>query len=278
MKIVKSVRAMAELCERLRRRRRTLGFVPTMGALHRGHRSLIERARRENDRVLVSVFVNPTQFGPREDFKKYPRPFARDAGACRKAGADILFHPSAAALDPAGVSTAVEVGAVAEPLEGKRRPGHFRGVATVVLKLLEIVRPDRMYLGEKDFQQLQVVRRMVADLGIAVKVVGCPTARERGGLALSSRNAYLSPAGRSRARRLYAALRAGAREARRRGANPASVRRAMRSAARGLRVDYLEVADAGTLLRPQRLRGRLRLLGAVRVGKTRLIDNIPLIV
>lgn len=278
MKIVKSVRAMAELCERLRLRRRTFGFVPTMGALHRGHRAIIERARRENDRVLVSVFVNPTQFGPQEDYRKYPRPFARDARNCRRAGADVLFHPAAAALYPADFSTAVEVGAVAEPLEGKRRPGHFRGVATVVLKLLEIVRPDRMYLGEKDFQQLQVVRRMVADLGIAVKIVGCPTVRERGGLALSSRNAYLSPAERSRALGLIAALRAGAREARRRGADPASVRRAMRRTARGLRIDYLEVADAGTLRRPQRLRGRLRLLGAVRVGKTRLIDNIPLIV
>ncbi len=278
MKIVRRLKEMTGSAHRWRLGRRTIGLVPTMGALHRGHISLIQRARKENDRVVVSVFVNPTQFGPQEDFKKYPRPFKRDAQECRRAGADIVFHPSASSLYPEGFSTAVEVGAVAEPLEGAKRPGHFRGVATVVLKLLEITRPDRLYLGEKDFQQLQVVRRMVSDLEVPVKVVGCPTVRERGGLALSSRNSYLSPSERSRALNLFLALRVGAREARRRGADLASVRRAMRSAARGLRVEYLEIADAGTLRRPQRLRGRLRLLGAVRIGKTRLIDNIPLIV
>lgn len=280
MKLVRSPRAMASLAARWRARGLSVGFVPTMGALHAAHRSLLRRARRENDRLVVSVFVNPAQFGPKEDFARYPRPFRRDAAACRAERTDALYHPAPGAIYPPGYGSFVEVPGLGAPLCGRFRPGHFRGVATVVLKLLESVRPDRLYLGEKDYQQLLVLRRMARDLGLPVRVVGCPTIRASDGLALSSRNAYLSPEERARAPRLYGALRAGAAEAKRRGATPASVRRRMRRALGipGARVDYLEIVDAESLARPARLKGKLRLLGAVRIGNTRLIDNLGLLV
>ena len=277
---LRSPRATTLLREKWSRAGLTVGFVPTMGALHAGHLSLIERARRENDKVVVSIFVNPLQFGPKEDLARYPRPFRRDLALCREAGADALYHPSAEALYPAGFSTSVEVSTLSETLCGALRPGHFRGVATVVAKLLCRLRPHALYLGEKDFQQLAVLRRMVLDLELPVRVVGCPTVREPDGLALSSRNAYLSPEERARAPRLHRALLAGRGAARLRGADRARVRAAMRrelSKDPDIRAEYLEVVDADTLRPPRRLSGRLRLLGAVRVGKTRLIDNIPLI-
>lgn len=271
---------MSALSERWRREGRSVGFVPTMGALHAAHARLIRRARRENARVVVSVFVNPIQFGPGEDFARYPRPLRRDAALCRREGVDALYLPAPSSMYPPGFDSAVEVRGLSEPLCGAFRPGHFRGVATVVLKLLLQTRPRRLYLGEKDFQQLAVVRRMVRDLDLPVRVVGCPTVREKDGLAFSSRNAYLSPRERSWAPRLYRALRLGARAAGKPGASRGRVLAAMRSEVRripGVRVDYLELADEGTLRPARALRGRLRLLGAVRVGRTRLIDNIPLI-
>ncbi|MDE2291790.1 MAG: pantoate--beta-alanine ligase, partial [Elusimicrobia bacterium] len=191
MRIVSSPAAVSRLSASWRRRGERVGFVPTMGALHSGHLSLIRRARRENARVVVSIFVNPTQFGPKEDLRRYPRPFRRDAALCRTAGADALYHPSPAGMYPPGFATFAEVAGLSEVLCGASRPGHFRGVATVVLKLLNQVRPDRLYLGEKDFQQLTLLRRLVRDLDLPVSVVGCRLVREPDGLALSSRNAYL---------------------------------------------------------------------------------------
>lgn len=254
-----------------------VGFVPTMGALHEGHASLIRRAVSENDRVVVSIFVNPLQFGPKEDLSRYPRPFAKDAALCRKEGAAALYHPSPAAMYAPGFRTHVEVEGLSELYCGASRPGHFRGVATVVLKLLNQVRPHTLYLGEKDFQQLTILRRLARDLDLGVAVVGCRLVRASDGLALSSRNAYLSGAERKAAPALYRSLKAGAAEARRAGATPASVVRAARAALsreKAFRRDYLVLVDEATLEPPRRLGGRMRLLAAARIGGTRLIDNL----
>lgn len=278
MKLASTHSSIKSLTVGWRRRGESVGFVPTMGALHAAHMSLIERARRENDRVVVSVFVNPKQFGPNEDLSRYPRPFAADAALCRGARVHALYHPAPEAMYPAGFSTHAEVEGLSDLHCGASRPGHFRGVATVVLKLLNQVAPDRLYLGEKDFQQLTVVRRMVADLDLPVKVVGCALVRADDGLALSSRNAYLSPAERAAAPALHRALQEGAKEAARRGATPDSVERAARaSLARtpAFRLDYLTLIDERTLARPDSLSGPLRLVTASYIGNTRLIDNLP---
>ena len=265
------------LSARWRRQGRTIALVPTMGALHAGHLSIIQRARLECDRVIVSLFVNPKQFSPREDLKRYPRPFRKDADLCRSARVSALYHPRAETMYPEGFATQVTVVGLTDVLCGRFRPGHFSGVATVVLKLLAAARPHRLYLGEKDFQQLVVVRRMVRDMDLGIRVVGCPTVREKDGLALSSRNAYLSPRQRSLAPRLHRALRLGARSGQRRGATPAQVRAVMRKAlagSPGLNIDYLEVVHADSLRRPVSLNGRMRLMGAVLLGEIRIIDNI----
>jgi pantoate--beta-alanine ligase len=256
-----------------------VGLVPTMGALHAGHLSLVETARRETDRVLVSVFVNPTQFGPREDYARYPRDLGKDEALLERAGADAVFAPSVEAMYPPEAETTVDVGSVAAPLEGERRPGHFRGVATVVLKLLEIATPDRAYFGEKDAQQLEVVRRLVADLDVPVEVRACPIVREPDGLALSSRNAYLSPAERRAAPVLFRALGA-AEEAWRQGERRGdALREEMRSTLRGeplARVDYAAVVHPASFREIEVATGPVRLLLAVHLGETRLIDNLLL--
>jgi pantoate--beta-alanine ligase len=276
MKIIRSISQMQSLSLSWRHRGRSVGFVPTMGALHEGHLSLLKRARRENDVLAVSIFVNPAQFGPKEDFKKYPRPFARDAALCRGAGADVLFSPGPGALYPAGFQTWVDVEEVSKPLEGEWRPGHFRGVATVVAKLFNVVQPSRAYFGQKDFQQLRVIRRMAADLNMPGKVIACPTVRERGGLALSSRNAYLSAAERAAARGISRALRA-AGEVIKSSGSPSKAARAGRSVLRGVpgaRVEYFEAVDPDTF-RPLRPGAKKALIAAaVRLGAARLIDNI----
>lgn len=277
MKLLTTPSAVRRQSAAWRRAGESVGFVPTMGALHAAHMSLVARARRENDRVVVSIFVNPAQFGPKEDLSRYPRPFAEDAALCRRAGVDALYHPSAGAMYPAGFRTWAEVAGLSEVHCGASRPGHFRGVATVVLKLLNQVAPDRLYLGEKDFQQLTVVRRLAADLDLPVKVVGCPLVRAEDGLALSSRNRYLTPEERAAAPALHRALEEGAREAARPGATPQTVERAARaSLARtpAFRLDYLSLVDERTLARPESLRGPLRLLAAAFIGNTRLIDNL----
>jgi pantoate--beta-alanine ligase len=253
MKIVQSMAAMQRVSAAWAGAAETVGFVPTMGALHEGHLALIRRARRECRRVVVSIYVNPTQFGPKEDLSRYPRPRARDLALCRQEGADLVFAPANLYLPDH--STWVEEVACSQGRDGASRPGHFRGVATVVLKLFNLVRPARAYFGQKDAQQVDVIRRMVRDLNVPLKIVVVPTVRDFDRVALSSRNAYLSPAERAVAVRFAAAIQLAVGKE-----NPVS---ALQSALRkidGLKIDYVEkTAD--------------RLCAAVYVGKTRLIDN-----
>ena len=257
-----------------------LGLVPTMGALHDGHLSLVERARSDCRVLALSIFLNPTQFGPGEDLARYPRPIERDLRAAEGAGVDLVFHPAPEEMYPPGFSAYVEVGGPALRWEGERRPGHFRGVATVVAKLFGITTPQRAYFGEKDFQQLQVVRRLVADLNLPVAIVGCPTARDKDGLALSSRNAYLTSEQRPHATALFRALEearravaAGERDA----ARVRALMEAVLAGAPGVSLDYVAVVDPGTLEPLQRIAGPARALVAARLGRVRLIDNAPLL-
>jgi len=256
-----------------------VGFVPTMGALHAGHASLMRAARADGGFIVVSIFVNPTQFGPGEDMAKYPRPLAADLEVCRREGANLVFAPSAAEMYPAGFATTVHVAGLTEKMCGAFRPGHFDGVCTVVAKLLEIVRPDVAYFGEKDAQQLAVVRRMVADLNLPVEIRGCPLVREPDGLAMSSRNAYLSADERRRALVLSAAL-AEARDALRQGERAAGriadqVRRRI-NAADGVNLEYVAIVDPDTLADLARVEGKVLVAVAAEVGNTRLIDNVLL--
>ena len=254
-----------------------VGLVPTMGALHDGHLSLVARARRGDDVVVASVFVNPLQFGPGEDFDRYPRALDQDLRLLADAGVDVAFTPAVEELIPADAVTSVRVRGLTERLEGASRPDHFDGVTTIVAKLCNLVAPARAYFGEKDYQQLVVVRRMVRDLDMAVEVVGCPTVREADGLAMSSRNAYLSPQERRAASALPAALRAAAAEwAGDADATRATLRTTL-GAAPGLRLDYAEVVHPDTV---QPLHGAVdgpaRAVVAAFFGGTRLIDNTPL--
>jgi pantoate--beta-alanine ligase len=250
-----------------------VGFVPTMGFLHEGHLSLVDVARENGAGfIVVSVFVNPTQFGPNEDFERYPRDEAKDRALLESRNVDLLFLPAVDVMYPPGAQTAVHVGGVAKPLEGERRPGHFNGVATVVLKLFDIVQPDLAVFGRKDAQQCAVIERMVRDLDVPVRLVFGETVREADGLAMSSRNSYLSPDQRALAPVLHRALRAGERELP--SQNVAWVEQAMRDAAKGVDIDYLVLVDPETFERPARFDRDLLLAGAIRIGKTRLIDNI----
>ena len=258
---------------------RPLGLVPTMGFLHEGHLSLVRQARAANASVAVSIFVNPTQFGQPEDLEHYPRDLKRDLRLLRKEGVELVFAPSEEEVYPAGFATAVTVEGITQRLEGEFRPGHFRGVATVVAKLFNTVQPDRAYFGEKDAQQLRVIRRMVADLNLAVDVCGCPTVRESDGLAMSSRNARLSDAERAAAPVLWRALQA-ARERYEAGERSGDrLREAMRAELAGeplAQPDYVSVADADTLLELTALDRPALLSLAVRIGAVRLIDNVSL--
>lgn len=276
MTVASTKKAMVALARRWARQGRSIGFVPTMGSLHEGHASLIRRARKENARVAVSIFVNPKQFGPDEDYARYPRSFAADRRLCAAAGADAIYHPTVEQVYPPGFASSVEVAGLSERLCGAFRPGHFRGVATVVLKLLETVRPTRAYFGEKDFQQLVIVRRMADDLDLDCRIVGCPTVREKDGLALSSRNAYLSDEERGAAPAIRAALELGAKlwtEGKPRERVEAAVKETL-AALGSATIDYASVVDPETLAEPTGPRARL--LAAVRLGRTRLIDNLPL--
>ncbi|HEX7191536.1 MAG TPA: pantoate--beta-alanine ligase [Thermoanaerobaculia bacterium] len=250
-----------------------IGFVPTMGFLHEGHLSLIEVARENGaDFIVVSIFVNPTQFGPNEDFDRYPRDEAKDLALLESRNVDLLFLPAIDVMYPPGSRTTVHVGGAAKPLEGERRPGHFDGVATVVLKLFDIVQPDLAVFGRKDAQQCAVIDRMVRDLDVPVRLVFGETVREADGLAMSSRNSYLSPDQRALAPVLQRALRAGERELA--SQNVEWVESAMRDVAKGVDVDYLVLVDPETFEPPADFDRDLLLAGAVRIGKTRLIDNI----
>jgi pantoate--beta-alanine ligase len=271
---------LREACEAARAEGQTVGFIPTMGALHAGHRSLIARAREECGLVAVSIFVNPLQFGPSEDLASYPRDPDRDVALLERAGVDVAFTPSADEMYPSGrPDVTVDPGPLGERLEGASRPGHFRGVCTVVAKLFGLVGPSRAYFGEKDAQQLAVVRRMVADLDLPVEVVPCPTARERDGLAVSSRNARLSPDERHAAACLYESL-ARAAWLVEGGERDVGVLKAEMAKRVGMepraRLDYVAVVDEDTFEEADRLRGRSRALIAAHIGSTRLIDNVLL--
>jgi len=257
----------------------SLGLVPTMGFLHEGHLALVRRARAENDHVAVSIFVNPTQFGPHEDLARYPRDLPRDLDLLRREGVDLVFAPTVVEMYPPDYHTYVVVEEITERLEGQARPGHFRGVATVVAKLFNIVRPTRAYFGQKDAQQVVVIQHMVRDLDFDLEIVVCPTVREPDGLALSSRNVYLNPAERQAATVLYRALQRAA-ELYAAGERDAGVlRRSMLElidAEPLARPDYVSVADLGTLVELERVEGRALASLAVRIGTTRLIDNMLL--
>lgn len=254
----------------------TLGLVPTMGALHAGHLSLIEAAKRDCTHVVGTIFVNPLQFGPNEDFSRYPRTFDADCAALTAAGVDVLFAPSAEALTPANATTFVEVAGISDRLDGASRPGHFRGVATIVAKLFHIVAPDRAYFGQKDAAQVAVLRAMVRDLNFLVKIIACPIVREPDGLALSSRNRYLTPDQRISATILHRALDAAAELHASGERSSHALTAAMRqvfAAEPSVNVEYTAVVDPGTLLPLADTAHGALIAVAAHLGETRLIDN-----
>lgn len=254
-----------------------IGFVPTMGALHAGHASLLRLARKQTDFLAASIFVNPTQFGPREDLSRYPRPLQADQALCASEGCDLLFTPSAATIYPAGFATFVAVEGLSDVLEGASRPGHFRGVATVVSILFHLVQPDVAYFGQKDGQQVAVIRRMVRDLALPIELVVGPTVREPDGLALSSRNVYLSADERRNATVLFRALELGRKAVAQGEKEPAALQAAMAGliqATSGAELDYLAFVDPETLAPREKLDQRTMAALAVRFGSTRLIDNM----
>lgn len=280
MELIRHNAEARRLVTELKRYGGTLGMVPTMGYLHEGHRSLMAQARRENERVVATIFVNPTQFGPNEDFERYPRDLDRDLAACEAEGVDWVYAPDVPELYPHGPGTmVVPPPELTDRLCGGFRPGHFAGVATVVSKLFALWQPDRAYFGQKDYQQTVVIERLVADLCLPVSVVVAPTIREPDGLAKSSRNVYLSPEERMRALALPRALQAAWETARREGATPAQVLEAARSVLAevpALSVQYVEVVDPLTLSPATDLAGDRVVLVAAYAGKTRLIDNVSL--
>jgi pantoate--beta-alanine ligase len=289
MNIIESPQELQKLIKTWHVEGKSVGLVPTMGALHAGHLSLCERARSENDRFVASVFVNPSQFGPHEDLRQYPRPFERDCELLEAAGCDVIFAPTPAAMygpeaphssRSHGIHTWVDVAKLGEIWEGVVRPGHLRGVATVVTMLLNIARPDRAYFGEKDYQQLKVIERLVQDLHFDTKIVACETVREADGLALSSRNVYLAPDEREASVLLSQALLHGVELAKNGERDIAALGRAMQGICERdalVSVQYIAIVDAETLNPIERLDGRVgRVLIAARVGHTRLIDNFPI--
>jgi len=278
----------------LRRKGKSMGFVPTMGALHDGHMSLMRRARKENDAVVTSIFVNPTQFGPKEGFRRYPRNLKKDAKLCKSVGVDYIFAPSVEEMYPEDYATYINVeGHLTGTLEGKARPGYFRGVATIVAKLFNIVQPDRAYFGEKDYQQLLVIKKMVDDLNLPVKIIPCPLIHEKDGLAMSSRNVYLSPEERRAALVLSRALKESVKvsphsflRSKSGGTAPCqSVRvseklknkiKEMIKQEPMVKMDYVEICDGKTFEPVKRIRKGCVILLAAKAGKTRLIDNIKI--
>lgn len=267
---------MQEYVKKQRRGGKTTGFVPTMGALHEGHLSLIRRACEENDSVVVSVFVNPTQFGPKEDFTKYPRPFKKDVELAKSTGADIIFYPDTKEMYPEGHQTYIEVEKITKGLCGASRPGHFRGVATVVAKLFNAVPANRAYFGQKDYQQVRIIKRMVEDLNIPVKIVMCPIAREKDGLAMSSRNQYLSLEERKSATCLYEALQVAKAMVKSGIKDTVRIKNEMHGIIESnflAKIDYVKIVDAETLASVKKIQNKAVIAVAVFIGNTRLIDN-----
>ena len=278
MQIITTTREMQRACRNLKAKQ-TLGLVPTMGSLHEGHLSLVRRAQAECDAVAVSIFVNPTQFAPGEDYGTYPRTFEADCAALKAAGVSLLFAPSAEEMYPAGATTFVEVADLGDRLDGASRPGHFRGVATIVAKLFNVVGPDRAYFGQKDAAQLAVIRHMVRDLNFPVEVVGCPIVREPDGLAMSSRNVYLSSEERERALVLHRSLESAEREFHAGEHSAAQLSKTARKVIADepqVRLDYLEIVDPETLEPVAHIAKPALVAVAAYVGPTRLIDNVVL--
>jgi len=299
MKIAKTIESVRRLVKAVRGAGRTIGFVPTMGALHIGHVSLIEAAKKKCDFVVVSIFVNPTQFGPKEDFKKYPRPLKADLNICRKAGVNLVFVPTPKAMYPQenstreiescrAVSSCIEAGyltgltwvdveKLGEPLCGKFRPGHFHGVATICAKLFNIVAPDFAFFGQKDAQQAIVIKKMVADLNMPLKIVVCPTVREENGLAMSSRNQYLTAQQKKDAAFIYKSLQKCRQMIKQGGRDTKKITAEMREILKqipSVEIQYISIVDAESLQNIDRVAGKVLAAVAVKVGSTRLIDNI----
>jgi pantoate--beta-alanine ligase len=277
LETIRTIAWMKECARAASAEGRLVGLVPTMGALHAGHLALVEQARRDCSPVVVSIFVNPKQFGPNEDFGKYPRAFEADLAKLTAAGVDLVFAPEPAEMYPAGFSTHVSVDGIGERLEGKSRPGHFRGVATVVMKLLQVVQPHRAYFGRKDAQQARVIQQMARDMNLNIEIVVCPIVREVDGLAMSSRNAYLDPAERKAATVLHRALLAARQElvaGERDGLQLQNAMRRVLETEPRARVDYAEIVDAQTFEPVVRVSRSCHALLAAYFGKTRLIDNL----
>jgi pantoate--beta-alanine ligase len=277
MKVAKTIGAVRHLVKAARKAGKKIGFVPTMGALHKGHISLIEAAKKKCDFVVVSIFVNPTQFGPGEDFAKYPRPIKADLKVCRKAGVDVVFAPTPRGMYPKENLSWVNVEKLSEPLCGKFRPGHFRGVATVCAKLFNIVTPDIAYFGQKDAQQAIIIKRMVADLNMPLKIVVCPTVREKNGLAMSSRNQYLTPQQKKDAALIYKSLQKCRHIIKQGGRDTKKITAEMRKILKQIpsaKIQYISIVDAETLQNINKVTGKILAAVAVKIGSTRLIDNI----
>jgi pantoate--beta-alanine ligase len=279
MQIVKKAEDLRLAVSDARKRGKTIGFVPTMGALHRGHISLVERSKEETGFTVVSIFVNPSQFGPNEDFNKYPRDLEKDSSLLEKAGVDLLFFPDALEIYPKDFSTWVEPGEPAKILEGERRPGHFRGVCTVILKLFEIVRPDSAFFGQKDAQQFAVLDKMVKDFNMPVRMVECPIVRDHDGLALSSRNTYLNETERRAAVIYHKSLQNGKGLIDKGERNAQKIIESIKRIVETeplAKLDYAEIVDAGTFKKSTVLHGTTYILIAGFMGATRLIDNLKI--
>jgi pantoate--beta-alanine ligase len=276
MRLIRSIKGMSLASCKIKERGKSIGFVPTMGALHKGHLSLIRRARKDNDFVVVSIFVNPTQFSPQEDFKRYPRPIKKDIAICRKAGVDFVFYPEAGDMYPAGFKTYAAVEDLSSVLCGRSRTGHFRGVTTVVAKLFNIVQPNRAYFGQKDAQQAAIIKRMTEDLNFPIQIKVMPTFREKDGLAMSSRNIYLNQREKKDALVLIQALKLAKALVRRGIKDTKRIISRMRQVIAGkknIRIDYISIVDLNELKPVKRICGSVLVALAVFIGKTRLIDN-----
>jgi pantoate--beta-alanine ligase len=281
MQLVTSIEKMQQLSLSRKKKGKKISFVPTMGALHQGHLGLVKRAKRLGDFVVVSIFVNPTQFGPKEDFKRYPRNLKKDMELLKKAGCDLVFAPRVKDIYPEGYLTYVDVGELSNKLEGASRPGHFKGVCTIVAKLFNIVQPDYAIFGQKDAQQAIIIKKMTKDLDFPVKIIVSPTVREKDGLACSSRNSYLNIEERREAKVLYQALKTGKKLIESGGKNPEKIIKKMSeliNKQKLAKIDYIVLTDVKNLEPVKEIKGELLLSLAVKFGKTRLIDNLKICV
>jgi len=272
---------MQQLVLSLKRKGKKISFVPTMGALHKGHLSLVKKAKRLGDFVVVSIFVNPAQFGPKEDYKKYPRDLIKDKELLQQAGCDLIFAPEVKDIYPEGYLTYVNVEELSDKLEGASRSGHFRGVCTVVAKLFNIVQPDYTIFGQKDAQQALIIKKMTEDLNFPVRIIVCPTVREKDGLACSSRNSYLNTEERDQAKILYQSLKLGEKMIKAGEKNPLKIVKKMRELINNqklAKIDYIDLTDTKSLEPVKIIKGELLLSLAVKFGKTRLIDNLKICV